>query len=750
MNIQRNTRLGSASRQARGTGRSLLKILLAGTAAAALAGVPAMAQGARKTARTAKPEETAQSSPGADGTTTLETITVTGAGDVPAAYAGGQVAVGSKVGVLGNKDFMETPFTTISYTEDYIRNREAQDIGAVIGATDPSVFVPNKRNIYETYYIRGFSGSVDDATFAGLIGMAPNMRGSSEFVERVEVLKGPSAFLYGMPPGGSVGGSVALIPKRAGDDPLTRVTTTYASDGLFGTHVDLGRRFGQEKEWGVRLNGVLRGGDTAVDDERHRTALGSAAVDWRGENARFSFDYYRLKEDMDGVNYFGLSSLGAAVTALPEPRTGDHSLAAPWSFNTNETETFVLRGEVDLSDAVTAYAAWGWRFGGYDALITQNSLLNNAGNMGITALRSARDGRQDSGEVGLRGNFTTGEIGHEWNVAATRFSSHNVFKDQRYANHGLTNYYNLDFGIAPNLAGYNAMGNTSAMDLDLSSLAVSDTMSFADDRLLLTLGLRYQSVESANRNLLTGALTSSYDSSRVTPAVAVLFKANENLSFYANYIEGLSQGATAPLTASNAGEVLAPYQTSQVEVGAKWDLGDVTTTLSLFQIEKPNAYTDPVTNLFGTYGEQRNRGVELSAFGEVRPGLRLLGGVSYLDAKVTKSLNGSQDGKKAVGVPAVMAKMGAEYDVASVPGLTLSGNVNHVGRRHVDAGNTLSLPAFTTLDLGARYTVDMGGNPLVLRASVQNVTNEAYWGGNSLAGGFGAPRTYLLSATVDF
>ncbi|MFT4158596.1 TonB-dependent receptor [Shinella sp.] len=749
MNSHGNTRLGPVSRQACGTGRSLLKILLAGTAVAALAATPAMAQGARKAARTAKAEETVQSSSNADGTTTLEAITVTGAGDVPAVYAGGQVAAGSKVGVLGNKDFMETPFTTISYTEDYIQNREAQDIGAVIGATDPSVFVPNKRNIYETYYIRGFSSSVDDATFAGLIGMAPNMRGSSEFVERVEVLKGPSAFLYGMPPGGSVGGSVALIPKRAGDDPLTRVTTTYASDGLFGTHVDLGRRFGEEKEWGVRLNGVLRGGDTAVDDEQHNMALGSAAVDWRGENARVSFDYYRLKEDMDGVNYFGLSSIAAAVTSLPKPRTGDHSLAAPWSFNTNETETFVLRGEVDLSDSVTAYAAWGWRFGGYDALITQNSLLNNAGDMGITALRSARDGRQDSGEVGLRGNFMTGEIGHEWNVAATRFSAHNVFKDRRYNNHGSTNYYDPDFGIAPDLTAYNAMGPTSVMELDLASIAASDTMSFADDRLQVTLGLRYQSVESSTRTLATNAL-SSYDSSRVTPAVAALFKANENLSFYANYIEGLSQGATAPLTANNAGEVLAPYQTSQIEVGAKWDMGDFATTLSLFQIEKPSAYTDPVTNIFDTYGEQRNRGVELSVFGEVRPGLRLLGGVSYLDAKVTKSLNGAQDGRTAVGVPAVMAKMGIEYDVASVPGLTLSGNVNHVGKRYVNADNTLSLPAFTTLDLGARYAMDMGGNPLVLRASIQNVTNEAYWGGNSLAGGFGAPRTYLLSATVDF
>ncbi len=724
--------------------------LLAGTALAAFVAAPVMAQETHKTKRTAKPADQTHVSGSADGATTLAPIVATGAGDLPAAYAGGQVATGSRVGMLGNKDLMETPFNTVSYTEEYIQNREAQDVGAVIGATDPSVFVPNKRNIYETYFIRGFNSSVDDATFAGLVGMAPNMRGSTEFVERVEVLKGPAAFLYGMPPGGTVGGSVALVPKRADDEPLTRLTTTYASDSLWGTHVDLGRRFGDENEWGVRLNGVLRGGDTAVDNETDQVVLGSAALDWRGENARFSFDYYKQKEDMDGVNYFGLSGLGAAVTVLPEPRTGDHSLAAPWSYTTNETEAFVLRGEVDLTDAITAYAAWGWRFGGYDALITQNTLLNNAGDISVTGLRSARDGRQDSGEVGLRGEFSTGEVEHEWNVAATRFSAHNVFKDRRYANLALTNYYNLNFGRAPDLTSYNAMGPTTSADQELSSVAVSDTMSFFEDQLQLTFGLRYQKVESANRNLVTGALTSSYDSSRVTPAIAALYRANESLSFYANYIEGLSQGATAPLTAKNSGEALAPYQTKQVEVGTKWDLGDFTTTLSLFQIEKPSAYTDPVTNVFGTYGEQRNRGVELNVFGEVRSGLRLLGGVSYTEAEVTKSLNGLQDGKTAVGVPAVMAKLGLEYDVPSVEGLTLSGNINHVGKRYINGDNTLSLAAFTTLDLGARHTFDVDGKPLVVRASIQNVTNEAYWGGNSLAGGFGAPRTYLLSASVDF
>ncbi|MBX8828299.1 TonB-dependent receptor, partial [Ochrobactrum sp. SFR4] len=85
-------------------------------------------------------------------------------------------------------------------------------------------------------------------------------------------------------------------------------------------------------------------------------------------------------------------------------------------------------------------------------------------------------------------------------------------------------------------------------------------------------------------------------------------------------------------------------------------------------ISKPNAYVDPVTNLFGANGEQRNRGVELSVYGELASGLRMLGGISYIDAKLKDTANLAERGNKAPGTPSFMAKMGLEYDVASIQG----------------------------------------------------------------------------------
>lgn len=122
--------------------------------------------------------------------------------ELPPTYAGGQVATGGRVGLLGNKDFMETPFSTISYTEKYIADRQAKNITQVIAATDPAVFSNGLTGTFsENYSIRGFASSISDVTVGGLFGMAPYYRISPEMYERIEVLKGPSALLNGMPPG---------------------------------------------------------------------------------------------------------------------------------------------------------------------------------------------------------------------------------------------------------------------------------------------------------------------------------------------------------------------------------------------------------------------------------------------------------------------------------------------------------------------------------------------------------------------
>lgn len=683
------------------------------------------------------------------GQVVLDPITITAWGQLPPAHTGGQVASGGKVGVLGNLGVMETPFATVSYTQQRIADTGAQNVSTLISKTDPSVQVSDRMNIYESFYIRGFSTSATDFMFNGLVGMAPNLRSSVGFAERIELLKGPSTLLTGMLPGGSVAGTVNIVPKRAQDDGNAQVTASFDSESQWGLQGDFGRRFGADKQWGIRVNGQISDGDTAVDDETHGLKNAAVALDYRGDRLRFSLDYYKQREDFDGVNYFGLG-VSSAVTSLPKPRNGSHSLAAPWAFNTNDTETLVLRGEYDLSDAVTAYAGLGVSTGGYDALITGSTLLNDAGAVNVNAVRQATSEDRLSGEIGLRGHLMTGGVSHNWTLSANRFKSENQFKFLRFNSIASTNLNDLDFGTAPVTTGFDDLDMMAQIDTTLTSYALTNTMGFADNRLLVTLGARYQRVENKQYYLANGFVASDYDDHRVSPAVAVVYKLSDTTSVYANYIEGLSQGGIAPATAANAYQAMAPYKTTQYEAGIKWEQDNLLNTVSLFQIEKPNGYTDPDTNVYGVYGQQRNRGIEFTSVGEVMPGLRLLGGLAYTQAKLTATQGGVNDGKKAAGVAPFSARLGLEYDVTAVQGLTIGGNVNFVSKRYINSSNDLSVPARTTVDLAARYTTGLYGEPLTIRAGVQNVTNEDYWDFDSFGGSYGNPRTFALSITKNF
>jgi iron complex outermembrane receptor protein len=128
-----------------------------------------------------------------------------------------------------------------------------------------------------------------------------------------------------------------------------------------------------------------------------------------------------------------------------------------------------------------------------------------------------------------------------------------------------------------------------------------------------------------------------------------------------------------------------------------------------------------------------------------------MGGIAYSNAEVTKAAVATNEGKQATGLPKWQAKLGAEWDVPAMQGLTLTANATAASRQYLNADNSLSVPGRTVFDVGARYATQVSGRPLTLRATVTNLANKAYWAKphyTSLA--LGAPRTFALSATVDF
>ena len=170
-------------------------------------------------------------------------------------------------------------------------NQQARSV-ADVPLNDPNVRVARGfGNFQELFVIRGFPAYSDDMTYNGIYGILPRQYVAAEFMERVELFRGASAFLNGAAPGGSnLGGTINLVPKRAPDQPLTRLTAGYESDAAGMLALDVGRRFGTDQATGIRANAVYRDGETSVEDQKRELTVLSFGVDHRGDQLRLAAD----------------------------------------------------------------------------------------------------------------------------------------------------------------------------------------------------------------------------------------------------------------------------------------------------------------------------------------------------------------------------------------------------------------------------------------------------------------------------
>lgn len=679
--------------------------------------------------------------------TQLEAVTVTGAytGGLMPAFAGGQVASGASVGMLGERSIMDTPFSVAAYTSTLMQQQQAQSVADVV-SNDASVQNTNPRTSrFDQFSIRGFPVLNSDIAFNGLYSVLPTYALAVESLERVEVLKGPNALLNGMAPSGGVGGAINVVPKRAEDTPTRQVTASYGTHNVAGGHVDLGQRFGDKGELGIRVNGAYKGGDTGVGSQHTTRGLMTLGLDYRGERTRWSADLGHQDRKVDAPQ----ERVGvAAGVPVPDAKRVDRGYAPDWTYANSRDTYIALRAEHDITDHTMVYGAFGARDGDYKFLRMNVTARDAAGNFSASPTYFLRDESVHTGEIGARTRFATGAVSHAVSLSATQFQK--TFGNLSYDFDPVrSNLYTPLATSAPSLAGLDTDIPKSG-ESRLTSVALADTLSIWDERLQLTVGARSQRVVTEQYDE-TGSRTSRYDKRKVTPAIALLGKPTQNVSVYANYIEGLSEGPTAPLTAVNANEVFAPIKSEQVEAGVKVDYGDIGATFSAFQIRRPSGLTDPVTGVYAVDGMQRNRGLELNVFGEPVNNVRLLAGVMYLDGRLTKTGNVTTEGNVAPGTPRYSMNVGVEWDTPFAPGLTVSARALRTTSQYLDARNTQEIPAWTRVDLGARYAWRAGNTPVTLRATVENVFNKAYWSSASSNGlTIGAPRTVLLSATVDF
>lgn len=683
----------------------------------------------------------------------LDTIDVQGAGNpnstmtLMPAYAGGQVARGGQLGMLGNKDMMNTPFNQTVYTRKLIEDQQARSLGDVL-ANDPSVVKRFSDSTgIDTWDIRGLSGN-EATSFNGLFGIAPTTGTimPTESIERVEVLKGANALLNGVAPTqGANLGVINLVSKRAGEQPLIAFTPDYAMNSQFGGHLDVSRRFGDGNAFGVRFNGVYRNGNTPIDNQSRETRLAALGLDYRNDSFRVSADFgYQYQYTAAPRREISVAS-GVPVPRAPDNRT---NWTQDWAFQEVQDRYGVVRAEWDVNDSLTAYAAIG-----RDETLSTNiadlrTVRDAAGTMNgfIIPINTARN--NNSAEVGLRARVETGPIKHAVALAGGWTLAESGTKLGNMLNLPSTNLYHPaaiakpgDFGLL------NSSRDTpKTLRQEGQGVSVADTMSILDERIQLTLGLRHQQVHS--KDYVSG---DKYDADALSPAAALVVKPWENVSLYANYMQALEAGQVAPTDAVNAGEIFAPYKTTQYEVGAKVDFGRMAATLAAFTATRPTYARDPNTLIFGETGKQRYQGIELTAFGEVTESVRFIGGVTYLDPRLIETPNGANIGNRTTGQPAYRATFALEWDTPFLPGLSLNAAGQWQSSTYLDTANLQKVKGWYSIDLGARYTIRRAnGEPIVLRASVRNVLDANEWVGTRNGLSLATPRTFLLSSTFKF
>ncbi|MHB9351586.1 TonB-dependent receptor [Pseudomonas amygdali] len=664
-------------------------------------------------------------------------------------YAGGQVARKGSQGMLGSRDFMETPFSMTTYTKDAVKNQQARTLGDLI-ASDPSVRATNPAGgRYEQFTIRGFSLFNSDVSYNGLYGILPTYTIDMEMAERVDILKGPSQLINGISPRGSVGGGINVVPKRATDKPITELTTSYASKGQAGAAVDVARRFGEDDKFGIRFNGVKQSGDTEWDHQSVDRDMAVLGLDFRGDRLRLSTDIGHTERDTDAPQERVQVGANAKVPNANDVRD---NYAQSWSKARTKDTFGAVNAEYDLSDSVMLYGGVGARKSNHDFLRHAVSVTNDAGDFSVQPRDFTRDENVHTATAGARSWFNTGPVSHEVNLAASYFYMDFENGGARYAAAPSNLYNPVDTPTPSNPTRADSKVYTENR---FSGVALTDTLGFFDDRLLLTLGARWQRVKVDDWTDNVKGDT-SYDEEKVSPSGGILYKVTDDLSVYANYMEGLSQGKIAPSTSVNEDQIFPPFVSRQIEVGAKYDLGSYAFTASVFRIKQPAYETNTTSRVFGPNGKRRNDGVELTMFGEPLKGFRLLGGVMYIDSELTNTVNGTFDGNRAPATPEYNVNLGAEWDVPSVKGLTLTGRGIYTSSQYLDQANSKSIDSSERFDVGARYAFKVDQKDITLRANVENVMNKYYW---SSAGAsddsepgltLSTPRTYLLSATIGF
>ncbi len=690
---------------------------------------------------------------------TVSEVTVTAERAVQSYQPPEQVSVGP----LGDKALADTPTVITVAPGDLILNLQSKTVNDTLRYL-PSVQVRNQQG-YEVSrpQARGFQGSVAQNTRVDGLSIVGTSATAAEMLDSVEVMNGLSGALYGP---ATPAGVFNYQLKRPTAGPTVQFTESYDSNSVFTEHLDAGGRFGPDDRFGLRLNAAKGDGQSWTDySYEHRTLAGVAGDYHFDSKTVVELNYVYYDTNITGlpgsIVYNGISSKSGTSSFLP---LGLDPTRAGYGQSGAGADLITNLGEFKVKHQISDN--WSFEFGGLyqDAVrnlfgIT-NTLTNDKGDYTVTKnFTAVPHFTIGSNEAALNGHVLLGGMMNDVTLATNGF----INGQYNYRNSIQTTLGTGNLANPPILPGKPLPatgGQYEAGVLNNQTLILGDTLHITPQIAVqgVVSDAFFSSKSWNNKDVVTGSNT---ENGAWSGTASLIYKPVDKVTGYFTYSNSIEQGEQAAANNVNASQFLAPYHDVMYEAGVKYaPAPQLLVTLDGFRMTRPFAQTNPSNNVFQVIGEQRNTGVELFVQGAVTRDLSLFGGATYIDAKLFGSVLPNVNGKWVVGVPEFKGDVAADYHPGVLQGAALTAAIHAESQRAATNTNNSFAPAYTTFDLGARYTLPVYGKPTTLRFQVLNISNVRYYSSiadGTIVGSPGAntaymapPRTFQASVEVNF
>jgi iron complex outermembrane receptor protein len=628
---------------------------------------------------------------------------------------------------------IETPQSITTITRRQINEQNPQTVSEALRYTAGVLSDRDSNSRYDSVFLRGFGSFGTTTNYASFLDGLKLPRGQAFantsvdpfFLDHIDVLKGPSALLYGQI---SPGGLVNQVSRTPSAQQANEVRVEAGSDGRVQSGIFSTGPITSDGTLQYGIAAVGRSSGTRYDDVDEKRVGVAPSLRWQpdADTTLTVSGYYQ--RDPDG-GYFNsiyptfLAPPGLAGFLGRDVNVGDPSFD---SFNREQYGTG-YQFEHRFNDLVALRS--NFRYSGVDLNMQSLQMAGAISAAGIIpryAVRSIEDVSAVSFDNQAEFNFDTGAAQHKLltGVDVQHSSSSWQYLMGAATSLDVTNpVYGQPVGtFSPVIDSDQTLRQTGVYLQDQIEL----------DRLRAVFGIRHDWAEQDDDNLL--ALTSSEQSSQATSYRAgLLYLFDNGLAPYASYATSFE-----PVAGTDAaGNGFKPTEGQQYEVGLKFQPPglDAIFTVSAFDIRQQNVLTPgsgPLAGFNVQQGEVRSRGLEFEARGNLTSNVELIAALSLLDTEVSKSGTSSIIGNRPQAVPRYYGSIWTNYsvDVGALEGLKIGGGVRFIGSSYADDANTIEADGYTLLDAALQY--DFGAkNPglkgLEATLNVTNLLNKDYY-----------------------